>query len=176
METIAVYWEETIRTYGFNLLETEVMCRVSLPVGSMTRWGRVLQQLGSQGAPFRLVWCQVDPPRRFKFFLLCDDEHWQNVRSALEGEALFDSPGHGWEQSTVDALFFQGPHFGDRYGILDFTLKALAAEKVPLIAGVCSVASIYLVLPAGWGTKARTFLSRAFEIPREKRDVGSSSS
>ena len=53
-----------------------------------------------------------------------------------------------------------------RYGIMDFTYKALAHGQVPLLAATCSVATIYLVLPAGWGRKTQVILNEAFEIPR----------
>jgi len=49
---------------------------------------------------------------------------------------------------------------------MDFTYKALAHGQMPLLAATCSLATIYLVLPAGWGRKTQAILSEAFEIPK----------
>ncbi|MBI5063683.1 MAG: hypothetical protein HZB87_09550, partial [Desulfatitalea sp.] len=53
---------------------------------------------------------------------------------------------------------------------MDFTYRALAEGPVPLLGVVCSVASIYLVVPAGWGGKAQALLVAAFEIPKSVKE------
>jgi hypothetical protein len=155
METIAVYWEKIIRTYGFTLFEDQALAQIDLPAGQIAQWGKALRTFDGSESLFRLVWAQAGAPDRIKFCLLCDDTHWQLVKSRLD--RLLD-PGFKtgpWELSRADMISFQGPHFGDRYGILDFTLKALAKEELPLLGIVCSVATIDLVLPAGWGAKTK---------------------
>jgi hypothetical protein len=66
----------------------------------------------------------------------------------------------------VEMVFFQGPHFGDRYGIVDTTLAALAARGLRVTALVCSGSCIYVVLPEGGSQEALLALSEVFEIPR----------
>ncbi len=166
METIAVYWESKIRTYGFNLLEKLILYQVSLPPGEIETLGKALLIAGDENAVFSLVWAQTDNPDQLKFFLLCHDNYLNRLR--LFKKSL-QRPGGStvpMVRTVVDAVCFQGPHFGDRHGIMDFTYKALALGQVPLLAATCSLASIYLVLPAGWGRQTQAILSEAFEIPK----------
>ncbi len=171
METIAVYWESKIRTYGFHLLEGLCLCRIDLTSGDCARWGESLQALSELGPSFRLVWSQADLPDTIRFFLLCDEIHWGTVSTFLTRQAGIGLQPWTKHDTAVDVIYFQGPHFGDRYGILDFTHQALAPENVPVLATVCSVATIYLVLPTGWGGRARKLLVEAFDIPRPGRSA-----
>ena len=66
----------------------------------------------------------------------------------------------------AEMVFFQGPHFGDRYGILDAAVRGLAARRVKMTAAACSGACIYIVLPEGKSEGAAVAaLSEVFEIP-----------
>ena len=62
-------------------------------------------------------------------------------------------------------ISFQGPHFGDRYGIADTAFKALARQGVPILITVCSGAALYIVLPENKLHEARPLLAEAFEVP-----------
>jgi hypothetical protein len=65
----------------------------------------------------------------------------------------------------VELIFFQGPHFGDRFGIADFTYKALK-EKSDLLAGsLFACASIYLMLPEGAADAKPELALQPFRIP-----------
>jgi len=166
METMAVYWESKIRTYGFNLLERLFLCQITLLPGEMGVLGKALQIPGDDDAVFRLVWAQTGEPDQLKFFLLCDDSYLNRLSFFMQKCKRTDGGVVPMVRTGVDVICFQGPHFGDRYGIMDFTYKALAHGQVPLLAATCSVATIYLVLPAGWGRKTQVILNEAFEIPR----------
>lgn len=168
METIAIYRESTIRTYGFHLLEGVTLCRIDLAAHQLARWGRVMQEIADPGPSFRLVWAQAEGTNGFKFYALCDDK--QKMHAAQFPGCGAEPEADDWTYHTmpVDLLFFQGPHFGDRYGILSFVQKTLAARQVPQLASVCSVATIHLVFPVGWGASAKDVLSHAFEIPMGK--------
>jgi len=165
METIAVYWESRIRTYGFNLTDGLRLCRIGISPTNMGAWGEALQSMAEHEPAFRLVWAQGGVRESIKFFLLCDDNHWSRVQPFLEWHQQLGAICEMQEAEIVDLLFFQGPHYGDRYGVLDFALAPLTKAAIPLLAVACSVATIYLVLPAGWGGKAKKILSTEFEIP-----------
>lgn len=170
METIAVYWEPVIRTYGFHLVEGQVLCQVKLEPDEIGAWSSILQSMDSGEPIFRMVWAHADQQQRIKFFLLCDDEYRHKVQICLERHTGLKTANGRTSTDPVDLVYFHGPHFGDRYGIMDYTLETLAQARVPLLAAACSVATIYLVLPAGWGPKTKTQLSTAFEIPLKKPD------
>lgn len=166
-ETIAVYWEPVIRTYGFNLLERHTLCLFNLPMSGLIQWNRALKDVGNQERGFQLVWSLAQQAGFIKFFLLCDDNGWNRLCPLWEAMAGADMDNATFTKSRVDTIFFQGPHFGDRHGIMDYTYKALETSRVPLSAVTCSAASIYLVVPEGWGQKTQQVLGKAFEIPMD---------
>ena len=67
--------------------------------------------------------------------------------------------------SPVELISFQGPHFGDRYGIAYSAFKALDDQGVPILIAVCSGAAVYIVLPEKKLQDARPLLLEAFEVP-----------
>jgi hypothetical protein len=170
METIAIYSESIISTYGFNLLKRLTMAQVQVTLDQLNRWGGFLQNIAHEPA-FRLVWSQACRSEYIKFNLLCDDKQWHKVEPFLT-RCSEDNIGT-WQRydQVVDLLFFQGPHFGDRYGIMEYTHKALADKQIPLLAAVCSVATIYLILPEGRGDTAKDELTCVFNIPMQKRTI-----
>ena len=158
METIAVYWEPRIRTYGFNLLEGLTLYRFDLPAGTPSgQW----QWLQTAQSVFRLVWAQRDSEMGLELCLVSEK------MSCHQGPSVLEIPQSRWdscERVPVDLVYFQGPHFGDRYGIMDFTFNALPPD-MPLLGMVCATATIYLVFPEGKGRPASDKLRQAFEIP-----------
>lgn len=172
METIAIYSESIISTYGFNLLERLIMGHVDVTFDQLSRWGALLQDIAHEPA-FRLVWAQSCRPGGIEFYFLCDDKQWHMIKPFFV-QCAKDKVGT-WRpcSEAVDLLFFQGPHFGDRYGIMDYTHKALSDKQIPVLATVCSVATIYLMLPGGRGETAKNELARVFNIPMQKRAVTS---
>jgi hypothetical protein len=96
-----------------------------------------------------------------RVYLVCEEKGCHDRTAGLDKTV---GQWTAWERTAVDLVFFQGPHFGDRYGILDFTIRALGAD-VTLLGTVCATATIYLVLPSGQGRKAKEILHGAFEIP-----------
>lgn len=171
METIAIYSESIISTYGFNLMERLIMGHVEMTFDQLKRWGAFLQDIAHEPA-FRLVWAQSCRPDGIKLYLLCDEVQWHRIKPFLLQHT--EETAGTWRRYTeaVDLLFFQGPHFGDRYGILDYTHKALTDKQIPVLATVCSVATIYLMFPGGRGETAKNELARVFTIPMQKRIIG----
>ena len=80
-----------------------------------------------------------------------------------------DSPAKGGEDvyriTPVEILSFQGPHYGDRYGIAFTLLETLKSGGISIIASCCSVSCIYLLLKGGKADVAREILLKNFEIP-----------
>jgi hypothetical protein len=170
METIAVYWEAKIRTYGFHLFEDLGLHQFDLAADELASWSGVLQSVTADEAGFRLVWCQCEVPGPITFFLVCSENAWRGLQPLHPSGMPVEAAAPQGMGTAADVICFHGPHFGDRYGIMDFTYRALAAGAVPLLGVVCSVASIYLVVPAGWGGQAQALLTAAFEIPKSVKE------
>ena len=168
METIAVYFESTLRTYGFNLKEGLLLCQSTIPYESLGFWGKELQTLAASSQYFHLVWACPGKLGEIKFFILCDDAYWENIAGFIQHWKKLKVVQNLQCESSMELIYFQGPHFGDRHGIADFTLKALLRGKLAPQAMTCSGATVCLIFRKTLGIKAKAILSGAFEIPQKK--------
>jgi aspartokinase len=164
LETRAAYRESRIKTYGFERRVDLSLLKVTIGNAQMEPLGQAFCRLGEEGAGFVLVFSQ----RRGQALDVCllVPAQWAGVieerlEELLAGEDKVVRPG-----MPAEMVFFHGPHFGDRYGILEAAVKGLAARRVRVTAVACSGSCIYLVLPEGKSEAAVAALSEVFEIPR----------
>jgi hypothetical protein len=144
-ETRATYVEEKIKTYGVQVVAGLNLMRIENRNGN--DWARA----GEQMAHLK------DGMARFHFVsALCHDDG---------SGMLFCLTGPDAGDTAADMIFFHGPHFGDRYRILDTALACLELSEIPLILVGCTGASITLVTPSGFGETARGALACGFEAP-----------
>lgn len=166
METIAVYWEPRIKTYGFqensDLSLFETNCRFD----ELPTWGQKFQNMGDLGINFHLALIQLSGDREIQLSLLvrCRDEHV--MKSHLNRLTAMDKGKPFHMTSPVELIFFHGPHFGDRYGIVESAFRSLADRNIRVLAAGCSTSSIYIVLPEGKAQDARAVLTETFKVPQ----------
>jgi len=172
LETRAVYWEPRIKTYGFQTVADLSLFEITVRRAKIDSLGRVFCRLGDAGVSFHLVFsrfssrglevCLLAPVQSAKVI----EEHMQELVEGTDEVIGRTSP--------AEMVFFQGPHFGDRPGIVDTALRALKARGIKMTATACSGSCIYIVLPEGKSGEAVAALSEVFEIPRassQKRSV-----
>jgi aspartokinase len=165
VETIAVYWEDTIKTYGIRPEKDLCLLQADISLSSLPGIGEQLMDLGRRGAPVRLIMAQPHPSEALRLFAVFAGG-WQDRLADFFSETAFASFCNNLRiVSPVAMLNFQGPHFGDRYGIAAAANDALAKEKISYIAMGCSAASVYVVLPADSAEKARKALATVFKTP-----------
>ena len=172
LETRATYWESRIKTYGFQRVTDLCLFEMTVGRAEIDSLGRAFCRLGDAGVGFHLV--SSRPSSRGLEVLLLAPAQWAKVIEEHLKELAEGSEKSGGLCSSAEILFFQGPHFGDRCGIVDTTLQALAAKKVRMTAMVCSGSCIYVILPVGRSEEALLALSEVFEIPKassQKRSV-----
>jgi hypothetical protein len=166
VETVAMYWEPIIKTYGFQTLKELILYKYVI---SPERW--FLPDLRTESMQkshnsFHLLCAQLNDNNGIDLLLLCELESGSAFAHQVEA-MLPEDEAHRREVSRpVELLFFQGPHFGDRFGIADFTYRALGKDAHRLLAAVFSCASVYLVLPEGTAETVKKRLTQAFTIPR----------
>jgi len=163
LEVTASYWEARIKTYGFHRLTDLSLFERTLDSLELPLFGRALCRMGEEGIPLVLTFswglsqglaaCFV-VPRAFE----------GQVRDRLREESALS--GGAVRALPVEVVYFYGPHFGDRYGIAEAALKALATSGIRATATVCSGSCVYLVLREGQSEEAVHALSRTFEIPK----------
>jgi hypothetical protein len=131
----------------------------------MASLGRALVQMGEKGIHCHLTFsrpCFEGPAVCFLIQRDLDRVAGEHLEQAVQR----DADKFTYRTSPAELVFFQGPHFGDRYGIADVAVAALAGGGVQMMAVVCSGACIYIVLPEGKSEEAGRVLAETFEIPK----------
>jgi len=171
LETVAVYCEPKLKTYGFKKATDLSLLSWVADAKWTAACGQIFRKLGASGLKFRLVTARGSENGRITIHLLIDSGMETAVRSQFEHMSepiLENDEGIHWV-SPVEMLFFHGPHYGDRYGIVDLVFGVLERESIPVILWACSASSIYLVLPHKTAQHAVAVLSEAIEIPTDVR-------
>lgn len=165
MEVIAVYRESIIKTYGFHQIRDVCLLEASIHRTALSQLGKWLREEVVRYKKVHVCVIQAAGPEELTLSvcLECDDS--EAFRGGLESML----PKEAWLSSSltssVDLLFFHGPHFGDRYGIVDSVFSCLEGGSIPVLLAACAVSSIYLALPGGSCASALELLSGKFETP-----------
>ena len=164
METVVMYWEPQIKTYGFQIVKDLALYKYRMPADMPDEWTRAIKCIEDEPNRFHLVYTQLSESSELDVRMLCEPEQGASMARRIAAE--IPAAGDRLQVTApVELIFFQGPHFGDRFGIADFTYKALKEKSDALLAAVFACASIYLILPEGAADEARTRLAAAFRIP-----------
>ena len=167
METVAIYREERIRTYGFDLKTDLTLITLVVSPTGQGAVARAMDELGKAGFAYELLTAHTSDPGGCGFSFLTGSSNATPMIELLQKS----TPGilEVNQESHLELLHFQGPHFGDRYGIVDAAVDALVSTGIEPIAVCCAGSSIYMVLPENTGLEAIGILATPFQTPgREK--------
>lgn len=165
METIAVYWEPKPKTYGFREADDLSLLSISVEPEKMAQWGRWFLAMADLDIDFHLITAKYSNDKELRLHILLE-KFWTDKVLSYIGKRI--DPGFEKDivlTSSVGLISFQGPHFGDRYGIADTAFKALDDQNIPILIAACSGAAVYIVLPNKKLDKAKHFLAEVFEVP-----------
>ena len=162
METIAVYWEPRIKTYGFQRLTDLALIEFSYPVHEMKSLGEILSQDELYEAKAKFMIAQ-ESDGEVSFVFCLPVEEGKDFHESLEKDLR---PTAHRLIYPVGIIFFHGPHFGDRYGIADATFSTLSNADIEVVASGCSSSSVFLVLVQDDIDKAEKVLGEAFEVAK----------
>jgi hypothetical protein len=143
-EVVAAYQEKVIKIYHLIQLDDLDLWSFSIPSAALLEsLGAALMGLGAQDVKIPFLVALPGPEDRFVCSFCTDTARAGEVARLLEEHIPVMPAEH---RSPMAALFFHGPHFGDRYGIADTLVQALAGVNVSLAALSCTVSSISLVI------------------------------
>jgi hypothetical protein len=163
VETFAVYWKP--KTYGFKEIIDLSLLNFEIRPGKMSQWGLWLMELSDLDIGFHLILAKYSTHQKLRFYILFEKIWGDRVLSYLGKKIDLDSEKDFHLTYPVELISFQGPHFGDRYGIADTAFKAFEGQKVPVLITVFAGAAVYIVLPEKKLQDARPLLLEAFEVP-----------
>ena len=165
METIAVYWEPKPKTYGFREVTHLSLLSIAVKPEKMARWGHWFLELADLDIDFHLILAKYSNHKELRLYVLLEKLWADNVLSYIGKRIAFEPEKDFALNSPVELISFQGPHFGDRYGIADSAFKALDGQGIPILMAACSGAAVYIVLPEKKLHEARASLAEAFTVP-----------
>lgn len=158
-ETIAVFREDPIRTYGLQAQAGLVWLTATSPGSELARALAAAQALEAGSRPLHLRLGLGDEGLDLAACLPAGEAPEMARNLARCGIALTGPP------RPASLVHLQGPHFGDRHGIVAAALGSLAeAGLTPLgLAGV--VHSLFVVLEPDQAPEALVALGRRFSAP-----------
>ena len=162
METIAVYWESRIKTYGFQRVTDLAFIEFSCPLSEIKLLGEILSQDDLKILRPKFIIAQ-ESDHKISFIFCLPLEEGENFHASLEKTPSLTNHRYIY---PVSIIFFYGPHFGDRYGIADTTFSTLSKAGIKIIASGCSSASVFLVLAQDGIDKAEEVLAETFEVAK----------
>ena len=165
METIAVYWEPKPKTYGFKEIADLSLMNIEIKPEEMSQWGLWLMELADLDIGFHLILAKYSTHQKLRLYILLEKIWADSVLSYINKKIDPESEKYFHLTSPVELISFQGPHFGDRYGIAYSAFKALDDQGVPILIAACSGAAVYIVLPEKKLQDARPLLLEAFVVP-----------
>jgi len=162
METIAVYWEPRIKTYGFQRITDLALIEFSYPLSDIKPLGEIFSKDDFKTLRPKFIISHV-LHHEISFIFCLPLKESKDLRTSLEKTS---SPTPYRYIHPVSIVFFHGPHFGDRYGIANATFSSLSKAGIKIIASGCSSASVFLVLAQHDIDKAEEVLSETFEVAK----------
>ena len=166
METIAVYWENKAKTYGFQIERELSLFQFSVAFHEMAGLGKEMFHDSSQ-IRFSWVLCQPSTHQRLIIHVLLNQE-WVPSMQKLVARTRANGMNLNLKiTSPVEMVSFHGPHFGDRYGIADTALGTLEKKGLPILAAGCTGASVYIIVPEQRSAETKHILSDVFDTPNE---------
>jgi len=165
VETIAVYWEPKPKTYGFKEVSDLSLLNIVIKLEKMAQWGRWLLELADLDIDFHLVLAKYSNHKELRLYVLLEKLWADKVLSYIDKRIDPEFEKDFNLTSPVELISFQGPHFGDRYGIANSAFRALDGQGIPILIAACSGATVYIVLPEKKLHEVRPLLAEVFEVP-----------
>jgi hypothetical protein len=158
METLAVFDEHPIRTYGLQAQEGFCWLTATRPLaglGDLPDW----RTMGQAPSPaFVSAWLREG---RLTLRLCLTRSDLAGMLKALDALGMeAEIPA-----LAVSLIHLQGPHFGDRYGIAAAALASLAAVGATPLGMGAVLHSLFLVVEPALADEALRGLAQAFSAP-----------
>jgi aspartokinase len=160
METIAIYWEPRIKTYGFQKFSGLALIEYCYPIHEIKSVGEIFSHDALHTIEPRFIIAQ-ESGHEISFTFCLSEKEGKGLHASLEN--TLSSNFHRYV-FPVGIIFFHGPHFGDRYGIADATFSSLSKAGIAVIASGCSSSSVYVIVIQGDMDRAEEALAQTFEV------------
>jgi aspartokinase len=166
-EVVASYQEQKPKIYGLEIYEGHHLVQIKLNSAKITHVGASFR--GFARLSMHLTFLATSPSheegKRVLAFSLPASQ------SEAYGRVIRRIAPHVDFQEIPSVIIFSmnGPHFGDRYGIVSELMGSLESRRVDLLALSCTIASITGVVRRDQFQPALDALQQGFEVPSVTR-------
>jgi len=162
-EVVASYQEKRPKVYGLEYQDRQAFLQVKLERYGIGSFGHSFKRFARLGLNLAFLITSPCLEGEKEAISFCLPDSGEPFCKAMESESASLSDPHCL--SPVAAFSMNGPHFGDRYGIVSELLMALEAGHVDLLGLSCTIASITGVVPSSQLTRAIASIRERFDIP-----------
>jgi hypothetical protein len=165
VETIAVYWESIVRIYGFTVTPGLALLNFRVDADAWNTPGAAAVIEASEPIRFEAAAGQCLGGTGHVRSILTAIDQVTPLRSFIEKRFGKSAVEDLVVTAPVDVISFQGPHFGDRFGIVNNTFQAVDKAGVPVLGSGFSSSTVYLVFPGGTANRVQRRLAEVFTVP-----------
>lgn len=165
METVAVYKEEQVKVYGITEKADLALAILQFPTDKTEIWGLRTSAFEDYVKRFELVTSHATDKNLIELHMLFDRTKSKTLSKKLT-EWVKDEENTDFSiKQPVDLLYLFGPHFQDRFGIVDVAFNALLQDNIDILVSGCAGTSMYFVTSQKQGSSGLKILKDTFLIP-----------
>ena len=165
METVAVYKEERVKVYGITEKTDLALVVLRFPANKTELWGLRTIDFENYVKRFELVTYHATDKSIIELHLLFDRKNASALSSILKEWIKDEQNTEFLIKQPVDILYLFGPHFQDRFGIVDIAFNALLQSNIDILVSGCAGTSMYFVTSQNQGHRGLKILQVTFLIP-----------
>jgi len=169
-EVVASYQEQRPKVYGLEVLENQELIRIKLNEWDMGQIGGGFREFSRLGLNLSFLATGPGQEKKNDLLALClpttDLPSCTKILDRMLPKA--DVTG----LSPVALFFMNGPHFGDRYGIVRDLLASFLEASVDLLGLGCTIASITGIVPSHQIESAIQAIQTCFDVPSVNKKAG----
>ncbi len=165
VETIAVYQEERVKVYGITEKTDLALAIFRFPAARTELWGQRMADLEKFLKRFELVTSHPGHNNTIEIHLLFDRADAEKVRQTIKSTIGNETDTEFVLEQPVEVLFLFGPHFQDRFGIVNIAFTALCHNHIDILVCGCAGTSMYFVTSNMQVQKGVKILTDTFLIP-----------
>lgn len=162
---MAVYKEDRVKVYGITDKTDLALALLTFPTEKLETWGRRMIDFQETVPRFELITCHAAKVGKVDLHLLYGPLRGESLELNLRQLLKSEPESHLIVHQPVDVLYLFGPHFQDRFGIIDIAVRALVDNNIDILVSGCAGTSMYFVTPKGLGQEGTMILSKTFLIP-----------
>ena len=162
-EVVASFQEQRPKVYGLEYQDNQEFLLVKLNTRSIADFGTSFKEFARLGLNLTFLSTSPSEEKRKEKVAFClpvtENCSYIQMINGIIPQADIQS------RAPVSTFAMNGPHFGDRYGIISELLISLENRGVDLLGLSCTIASITGVVPSSHTASAIEAIKGCFDIP-----------